>query len=60
MAVQTTVPTSQNIDEAQRQWMDKVERRQIAMGQLTDLAGGATLSDVITMINSMLATQRTR
>jgi hypothetical protein len=60
MAIQTRVPSSPNIDEATRTWMDMIERRQIAMGQVTDPPTSATLADLIAKVSEMLATQRTR
>lgn len=54
------VPTSENIDQQTRQWMDAVDKRQLKLGQLSDLDSGATLAEAIAKINAMLATQRTR
>jgi len=60
MSRKSRVPDDMKDDDAMRQFLDATDRRQVAMGQIDDLSGGATLADVIAKVNAILATQRTR
>lgn len=52
------VPDIPDIDAALSQFLDSVDKRQQRLGEIEDLAGGATLAEVITAVNAMLQTQR--
>jgi len=60
MSGQTRVPDLPEENPELMRFLDSVDRRQKAAGQLADLAPAATLADVITAYNALLATQRTR
>ena len=59
-AKQSRVPNVPDTDPAHQAFFDAVDRRQLSMSQLEDLASDATLADVVAKINAILATQRTR
>ena len=58
--MKSRVPDKLDDERAMTSFLDSVDRRQLALSEIADLAGGATLAEVITKINAMLATQRTR
>lgn len=60
MSGQTRVPDLPEENPELMRFLDSVDRRQLAMSQIADLAPAATLSEVITALNAILATQRTR
>ena len=59
MSRQSRVPDISD-ERAMLQFLDAVDRRQLTMSQLTDLDPAATLAEVITKLNAILATQRTK
>lgn len=46
--------------EAHLYFLDGVDRRQLALSQITDVDSGATLGEVITALNLILASHRTK
>ena len=59
MSRQSRVPDISD-ERAMLQFLDAVDRRQLTMSQLDDLDPAATLAEVITKLNAILATQRTK
>jgi hypothetical protein len=60
MSVKSRVPDSLEDETSMRAFLDALDRRQLKLGELTNLSGTATLADVITAINAMLQTHRIR
>lgn len=60
MSRQSRVPDLPDENPELLRFLDTMDRRQNAMGQIEDVPGGATLPDVIAALNAILATQRTR
>jgi hypothetical protein len=54
------VPPDLADETAHKNFLDAIDRRQLRLGQMEDLDSGAALSDVITAINAILATHRTK
>ena len=54
------VPDIPGIDEAHYKFLDAMDKRQQRMADIQDLDGGASSSDIITAINAILQSQRTR
>lgn len=54
------VPQDNSRPEADTQFFDSIDRRQLALGQITLLSDSATLADVIEKINAIITTHQTR
>jgi len=54
------VPYVPERNEADTQFLDSMDRRQMALGQIALLSTGATLADVIDKINEIISTHTTR
>jgi|CXWK01.1.fsa_nt_gi hypothetical protein len=54
------VPQDNSRPEADTQFLDSIDRRQLALGQITLLSDSATLADVIEKINAIITTHQTR
>jgi hypothetical protein len=60
MSSKSRLPIDTADTDAMRNFLDAIDRRQLRVGQMEDLDSGAALSDVITAINAILATHRTK
>jgi hypothetical protein len=58
--MKSRVPSDLKDEDAQRNFLDAIDRRQLRLGQIEDLDGAATLAEVITAFNALLATHRTK
>lgn len=58
--VRSRLPNVPDLDQDLAQFLDAVDRRQLRMANVTNLDGAATLADVITKLNELLETHRTR
>jgi hypothetical protein len=54
------VPSDLADETAHKNFLDAIDRRQLRLGQMEDVDGAATLSEVITALNAILATHRTK
>lgn len=54
------VPQSDDRSEADTQFLDGIDRRHLAVGQLADLSDSATNAEIIDKINELIAIFRTR
>ncbi len=59
-AIKPRVPTIPDMDPSLTQFLEAVDRRQLRLGNTENLDGAASLADVISKINEMLETHRTR
>ena len=59
MSKKSRVP---NLDDADAHlaFLDAIDRRQLSVAQLTDAESTATLAEVITLVNQILAKHRTQ
>ncbi len=60
MTVKSRVPDDLSDESTHKSFLDAIDRRQLRLGQLSDLEGTASLTDVINAINAILATHRTK
>lgn len=60
MSVKSRVPDVPDMDQNLARFLDAVDRRQLRAANLENLEGSATLADVISKLNALLETQRTR
>ena len=60
MTTRSKIPDFPNLDRPQIQYLDTLGRRQETVGQMTDLSGAASTSEIIAAINAILAAHRTK
>jgi hypothetical protein len=59
-ARRSRVPDIPNMDRAEQAFLDSIDRRQLALSEIEDLPSDATTADLITKINEILKSHRTR